>query len=242
MLQPNSAADSGLNTVAESAVPGTTAVDASKDAVAEQSNHALQHLEHKLEITYTLPNGEAVLSPPISSVNLELPDTQETSAAASQKLQWEAAHPLCVDEALIHSMAAANAAMPLTLSYSSRVAAAVDRSSPAPAASAAPAGKAVKPAKTAAAVPEEVPWQTAQQRILPFDLAALLVGQTEVALTLPKKDLPMPAHLQAFSSITFKLQVSCTAGTLLPKCMPVVDCLLCNIHGQHQMSSANCSV
>ena len=144
-------------------------------------------------------------------------------------------------------MASSNAAMPVTLLYTSRNAPIPDRSSPAPAASAAPVGKAAKPAK-AAAVPEEVPWQTVQQCTLPFDLAALLVGQTEAVLTLPKKGLPMPAQLQAFSSLTFKLQVSicCDVGTVLPKGLlhvPVhADCMLCIVPEQHKTCSANCSI
>lgn len=171
----------------------------------------VQSVEHKLEVSYTLPSGEAVIAPPaLSPVN---PDVAATAAVhtsafvtgAPQRLHWSASSTLSVDEALVRSIAASNAAMPLTLSCASRMPAAAD--SP-PAANAAATAKAAKPGKAAAAaVPEEVPWQPGPQQIVPFDLAPLLIGQTEVSLALPRKGLLMPAPLQAFSRIRIKLQV-----------------------------------
>lgn len=200
-----------IRTVAllRTAAPAAAALEAgSTDVVVNDSGEqiqTLQTLEHKLAVSYTLPNGEDVALPPVLSASAAVANTQAPAEAPCQ-LQYNAAHVFSVDEALVRSMAVSNAAMPLTLAYASRTTAAPDRVSPTPAANAASAGKAAKPAK-AAAVPEEVPWMAAQQYIAPFDLAPLLVGQTEVQLKLPQKGLPMPVQLQAFSSVVVRLQV-----------------------------------
>lgn len=220
VLQPSHAvAGLSQDVTTQATAAEIVSVDSSAANSIPGTSHS-QKLEHKLEVSCTLPTGEAVSSTPILSAASKaaeaspvadmsaLAETNAAVGAASEHLLWESATPLVVDEALVRIMAASNAVMPLTLSYASRIPAVVDRSSPTPAASAVVAGKAAKPGKAAAAVvPEEVPWQAAQQHLIPFDLAPLLVGQIEVLLTLPRKGLPMPAPLQAFSSVTCKLQV-----------------------------------
>ena len=95
--------------------------------------------------------------------------------------------------------------MPVTLTSASRSPAAAAPLSPSPAA---PASKPATPAAKVPAAPEEVPWQGEQQLVVPLDLAPLLVGQTDVVLSLPLKGLSMPLQLQAFSSLSISLQVS----------------------------------
>lgn len=188
--------------------PRVDLVDAALD-VAEglQDNNSVSTppltIEQRLQLSYMLPGGEAVTSPAITT-------TADAAAADSadsndtQTLKWSSTHSLNVTDTVVHDMASSNAALAVTIIAASRSIAKTAE----PAAAAAPpvAGKPAKPGK-AGTVLEEAPWQADQQHIAAIDLAPLLVGDTDVVCTWPKKGLAMPSQLQAYSSMRIHLQV-----------------------------------
>lgn len=205
VLQPSTAVPAAP-VMAEAAVAGATSSSSNEASAILSPDSAPSALQHKLGFSCTLPGGEAVLSPPILSAASATDTT--TAGSAVQRLHWDTANLLSVDEKLVRNLAATNAAMLMTLTSASCSLVAPAAVSPSPAANAASGSKAANPAAKAVAVVEEVPWQGEQQLVVPLDLAPLLVGQTGVVLTLPLKGLSMPLQLQAFSSLSISLQVS----------------------------------
>ena len=212
---------------AEKVEDATAAATAAVDSPAEASSLT----EHRLQLSYSLLNGEAISSGPIMSTG----GSAAASAAVTDvtsPLCWSATHQLAVNEALLHAAASSHAAFPIMLTVASRNVAKVP-----PAAASAIAAKPAKPGKAAAA-PEEAPWQPDQQCTLPIDLAALLVGDTDLVSEWPQKGLALPPQLQAYSRIKFCVQVvlcipnleqsvqlcrtTCTLGCVYPIHMCVV--------------------
>ena len=170
-------------------------------------------LEHKLQLSYTF-NDEAVTS---SAITPTAGAVSADGAALESilKLNCSSSQQVVVTEALIHAISSSNAALPILLTASSRLtsnAAATD-----PAAAAAPPAAAAKPAKPGKAppAPEEIPWQPDQLCTLSVDLAAILVGDTELICAWPQKGLVLPPQLQAYSRIQLRIQVlHCTKTCL----------------------------
>ncbi len=164
-------------------------------------------VEQRLQIGYVLPNGEAVASPPITT--LPVTSTADTSGSAAstdrQSLTWSATHLLPVTETMVRDMASRNAALSMTFTTANRTTTTKTVES-APAAPTASAGKPAKPAK-GSPMPEEAPWQADQQHVAAMDLAQLLVGDTDIVCTWPQKGLQMPVQLQAYNSIQIRVQV-----------------------------------
>ena len=157
-------------------------------------------VEQRLQLSYMLPGGEAVTSPAITTTA----DADSADSNDTQTLKWSSTHVLNITDTVVHDVASSNAALAVTIIAASRSIAKTAE----PAAAAAPpvAGKPAKSGK-AGTVLEEAPWQADQQHIAAIDLAPLLVGDTDVVCTWPKKGLAMPSQLQAYSSMRIQLQV-----------------------------------
>lgn len=185
---------------AEKSEDPVAAVAADVDSPTEASSL----IEHRLQLSYNLLNGEAVSSGPVVST-ADPAGANAAVAAITPPLCWSATQQLAVNEALVHAAASSNAAFPVLFTSASRIVSEV----PPPDAAAAASAAAAKPAKPgkAAAVPEEVPWQPDQQCTLPIDLAALLIGDTDLVSEWPQKGLALPPQLQAYSRIKLRVQV-----------------------------------
>ena len=200
---------------AEKSEDPVAAVAADVDSPTEASSL----IEHRLQLSYNLLNGEAVSSGPVVST-ADPAGANAAVAAITPPLCWSATQQLAVNEALVHAAASSNAAFPVLFTSASRIvsevpppdaaaaasAAAAKPAKPGKAAASAAAAKPAKPGK-AAAVPEEVPWQPDQQCTLPIDLAALLIGDTDLVSEWPQKGLALPPQLQAYSRIKLRVQV-----------------------------------
>ncbi len=170
------------------------------------SRSAASTVEQRLQVSYVLPNGEAVSSPQIIST----PSTATDEAAAAdtaatldkQSLKWSSSHLLPVTETIVRNLANSNAAFAMTFTAASRT---VIKTAEAATLLPPTAAKPVKAVK--GAVTDEVPWQADQQHVLAVDLAPLLVGDTALVCALPQKGLTMPVQLQAYSTVQIHVEV-----------------------------------
>ena len=196
--QPSAAASLQQQTnEGNAAQPTAAAIVDGKDAAATSIT------EQRLQLSYVLPNGEAATPPPVVSTS----GTANADLAAkrnAETIAWSSSHILPVTDALVRDMASSSAALAVTVSAAIRVVSNPSEAAAVPAPS--PAKPAAKPGKNAP-VPEEVPCQAEQKHIGTLDLAPLLVGDTEVAVSWPQKGLAMPAALQAYQSFRLRLQV-----------------------------------
>lgn len=132
------------------------------------------------------------------------------AVGASLTLSCSSTQQLNSTETLVRTIASSNAALPILFSASTRPVASAAATD---AASAAPPSAGAKPAKPGKAppAPEDTPWQPDQLCTLPVDLAAILIGDSELVCTWPQKGLALPPQLQAYGKIQLRIQVlQCT--------------------------------
>lgn len=156
-----------------------------------------------MQLSYTLNEEVVTLSTIKSSADAVSPNAAAVGASLTLTCSWRT-QQFNSTETLVRTIASSNAALPILFSASSRpITTAADAASAAPP----PAGaKPAKPGKAPTA-PEEIPWQPDQLCTLPVDLAAILVGDTELVCTWPQKGLALPPQLQAYGKIQLRIQV-----------------------------------
>ena len=169
----------------------------------KSSAEAPAALEHKLQLSYTLNDEVVTLSASKSTADAIFADAAAVSAGLI--LNCSSIQQFNSTETLVRTIASSNAALPILFSASSRPSASATATD---AASAMPPSAGAKPAKPGKApAPEDIPWQPDQLCTLPVDLAAILVGDTELVCTWPLKGLALPSQLQAYGKIQLHIQV-----------------------------------
>ena len=160
-----------------------------------------------MQLSYTL-NEELVTFSAIQSIADAL-YADAAAIAANSTLNCSSTQQFNSTENLVRTLASSNAALPILFSATSRRIASATATD---AASVVPPSVSAKPAKPGKASPvlEDIPWQPDQLCTLLVDLAAILVGDTELVCTWPQKGLVLPPQLQAYGKIQLRIQVQQT--------------------------------